>query len=772
MSNSDRSNEAVAIIGMAGRFPQAPDVPTFWANITSGSDSIERRISDDSASAPRGGRFVPAIGRVAGVETFDADYFRVPPSEAILIDPQHRLLLEVAEEALQISGYANSQELQIGAFVGCGANKYRASPPSSSPDYARSVLAGEKDFVSLRLAHKLDLRGPVVTVQASCATGLTAVALACSSLIARDCDIAIAGAASLALPHEFGYWYEPGGILSADGYCRAFDSHASGTVPGSAVVVVVLKRNADAIADRDTRQALVTGWASNNDGAARAGFTAPSSQGQEAVIRAAHRRAGVRPDDVGYIETHGTGTPLGDPIELSALKTIFDAADGAPACLIGTTKPNVGHADAASGLVGMVKASMVVKSGIIPPSLYFHSLNTELDLSGSRLAVAKQTREWGDDKRVAGVSSFGMGGANAHVLLSNVPTQALEPSARDRFIFTLSARSDCALTAYVDKLTQWLLGAGRIREEWADIAYSLSVGRRSLPYRWAVSIDKDESDLHAAIDRAQRSTIGTGRLTLGIHGSPQQVALAIENEISRHPFLASAAQTAQIDGSISVGGCIVALENIIRAFEQLGLQFSNIETPAWAEPWRAWRLNAQRRSGEAIPSSFLDGRYQSGDDGVRRLAQGHLMISTDFCLVDAIRDAWLAGAAVAWHNYYDGECRSRIPTPTYPFQQNRYWSPNLPGGSSVAADSDAGATYADSELKELVRRTWSDVLGHDLILDDADFAEDLSGDSIYAVEISARLSDELGLDLPLNLPYEYPTVAATTSYIEAVVAQQ
>ena len=327
----------IAVIGMAARFAGADNVEQYWTNLVEGVESTSRHASDGVVPESGGsGRFVRSVAKVDNIESFDADYFRIQPTEAVIMDPQQRVLLEVAAEALDDAGYAGEHDSVVGVFVGSGENHYfreYVAPAEARAGRAgdvRITLANEKDFLAPRLAFKLGLSGPAITVQTGCATALSAVALACSALAAGDCDIALAGGVSLLMPDVDGYTYTEGGILSADGRCRAFDAGASGTIPGSGAGIVVLRRESDALADRDHRRAVIRGWALNNDGGSRGGFTVPNIDGQEAVIRAALARADIKPDQVGYVETHGTGTAIGDPIEFEALRRVSRPPAGRP----------------------------------------------------------------------------------------------------------------------------------------------------------------------------------------------------------------------------------------------------------------------------------------------------------------------------------------------------------------------------------------------------------------------------------------------------------
>ncbi len=487
----------VAIVGLAGRFPGAPNVDAFWRNLRQGVESI-RFFGDEELLAAGADpelvadpNYVKARAVLDGIELFDAAFFGYTPREAAILDPQQRLFLEVAWEALENAGYdVASWDGAIGVFAGAGMNTYLGhlvSHPGllASVGGFQAMIGNDKDFLPTRVSYKLNLRGPSLNVQTACSTSLVAVHLACQQLLHGECDLALAGGATVLLPAHGGYLYEEGGILSRDGHCRPFDVDAGGTVGGSGVAAVVLKRLADARDDGDTVYAVIRGSALNNDGSGKVGFTAPSSDGQAAVIAQALAVAGVDPATIGYVETHGTGTALGDPIEVAALEEAFGAtAAGARSCGIGAVKSNVGHLDTAAGVAGLIKAVLALHHGEIPPTLHFHAASPRLGLESSPFYVVDRLTDWrpGPLPRRAGVSAFGIGGTNAHVVLEEAPPR--EPAAastRPAQLLVVSARSEAALEAATDQLARHLAAAPE--PALADVAYTLQVGRKAFPHR-------------------------------------------------------------------------------------------------------------------------------------------------------------------------------------------------------------------------------------------------------------------------------------------------
>jgi phthiocerol/phenolphthiocerol synthesis type-I polyketide synthase E len=502
-------HDGVAIIGMSARFPGCASVEHYWEKIVAGANLLSSATDDElraagiDPSSADATHFVRSGTLLENAESLDARFFDLTRREAEIMDPQQRVFLECAYEALEHAGMTaeaadreDGDSQRIGVFAGIGMNTYllqllRNPEAMSSAGSYQLMLGNDKDFLATRVAYKLNLRGPAVAVQTACSTSLAAVHLACQSLIAGECDGALAGGVSVMFPQVAGYPYIPGMILSPDGLCRPFDEKAHGTVPGRGAGVVVLKRLADAVADRDTIYAVIAGSAWNNDGSGKVGYTAPSVDGQMEVIRKAQKVAGVHPDQVGYIEAHGTGTELGDPIEVSALASVFgNRQPGASSCVLGSVKANMGHADVAAGVAGLIKATLAVHHGILPPTPHFERANPSLELERTPFRVSTTACEWPaeDEARWAGVSSFGIGGTNVHLCLRSAPAVADLPEARDPeigpWIFPLSAKTATALESRVAGLIAFLNLSPE--SSLSSIAYTLQTGRRAYKYRRSI----------------------------------------------------------------------------------------------------------------------------------------------------------------------------------------------------------------------------------------------------------------------------------------------
>ncbi|HEV8169546.1 MAG TPA: type I polyketide synthase, partial [Pyrinomonadaceae bacterium] len=508
----DHSASEVAVIGFAGRFPGARNTDEFWRNLRDGVESISF-----FPELNEGPDYVPAKAILDDIELFDAKFFDYSPREAEMLDPQHRVMLECAVEAFEHAGY-DPQRVQgrVGVYAGVSAGSYLDVNLSSHTDLIDRVGAYQVDignhgeFVPTTISFKLNLKGPSINIQTACSTSLVAVHVACQSLLNGECDMALAGGGSITFPHIEGYYYQEEGILSPDGHCRAFDADARGTVGGEGAALVLLKRLVDAIADGDTIHAVIKGSAVNNDGSVKIGYTAPSVNGQAEVIGDALAMAGVSAESISYIETHGTGTALGDPIEVAALTQAFhtDTQDRG-FCAIGSVKSNIGHLDAAAGVSGLIKTVLALEKGQLPPSLHYKQPNPKIDFAASPFFVNDKLADWdrGDTPRRAGVSSFGIGGTNAHVVVEEPPLaeESSEPS-RSLHLLLLSAKTASSLDTATANLAEFLKQNGDVNL--ADVAYTLQVGRSGFGHRRAL-ICKDRNDALAALESRDASRLLT-----------------------------------------------------------------------------------------------------------------------------------------------------------------------------------------------------------------------------------------------------------------------
>ncbi|HYP13431.1 MAG TPA: type I polyketide synthase, partial [Bryobacteraceae bacterium] len=504
----------IAVIGMVGRFPGARETEEFWRNVRDGVEAISiyteaelvaEGIPDDLLRNPQ---YVRAGTLLPDIEMFDASFFGFTPVEAEITDPQHRIFLECAWEAIENAGYeAGTSTPRIGVYAGVAASTYILKL-YADPDFAAAMgdlqigIANYTDHLATRVSYKLNLKGPSFSVQTGCSASLVAVHVACQALLDYECDMALAGGISVGVNagKKSGYLYQEGSIQSPDGHCRAFDAKARGTVAGHGAGIVVLKRLAEATSDGDNILAIIKGSAINNDGALKAGYTAPSVEGQAEVITKALALARVSPETITYVEAHGTGTPLGDPIELKALTRSYQASTTRKGyCAVGSVKTNIGHLNSAAGIAGLIKTILALKHRMIPPTLHFEEPNPQIDFAGSPFFVNTRLSEWPASRtpRRAGVSSFGIGGTNAHVIVEEAPLARATGSSRRWQALLLSAKTPTALETSTENLQAFLKeNAGA---NLADVAFTLQVGRRAFPYR-RVALCRDMNEAISAFE--------------------------------------------------------------------------------------------------------------------------------------------------------------------------------------------------------------------------------------------------------------------------------
>ncbi|MEH0449387.1 amino acid adenylation domain-containing protein [Streptomyces sp. B21-102] len=517
---------AVAVVGMSLRVPGARTPDDFWRNLRDGVESI-RTFTDEELLAAgvtpeelaRPG-LVRAFGALDDIAGFDAAFFGFSPREAQMLDPQHRIFLECAWEALEHAGCpGDGEETVTGVYAGVGESSYLLRNLLADDGLVERIgafqtsLGNDKDFMPTRVSYKLDLRGPSVSVQTGCSTSLVAVHMACQALSSGECDVALAGGATVVADQDRGYRYEEGGVVSPDGHCRAFDERASGTVPGSGAGVVVLKRLDDALADGDVIHAVIRGSAVNNDGSRKFGFTAPSADGQAEVVAEALAVSETDPATVSYVEAHGTGTALGDPIEVTALRSVFASAGEGHRCALGSVKTNIGHLDTAAGVVGLIKTALALKARELPPTLHYTTPNPRLVLDDGPFHVNTALTPWQGDVLRAGVSSFGIGGTNAHVVLERAPERAADGTPEDGpRLLPLSAATPTALDTLTADLAAHL--RAHPEERLGDVAHTLRSGRRALPYRRFVVADSVAEAAAALLPGPGAHATDTGRETV------------------------------------------------------------------------------------------------------------------------------------------------------------------------------------------------------------------------------------------------------------------
>ncbi len=532
-SISELPANAIAVVGMAARLPGANTLSAFWDNLRRGQESIVTLSEDDLLAAGIGEKalanhaYVRRAALLDGIDEFDAEFFGFTPHTARMTDPQHRLFLQSAYHALEDAGYDPAEiDASVGVYATSTTSGYLLHNLMSNQDpnvvigqgvtfeMVNLSLQNDKDYLATKVAHQFNLRGPALSVQTACSSALVAVHLACQSILNGECEMALAGGASLRIPHHVGYWHEPGSMVSATGHCRPFDVRSDGTIFGSGVGVVVLKAMQDAIDDGDRIHAVIRGSALNNDGSTKMTYAAPNAAGQADVIAEAHAVAEVDAATVSYVETHGTGTPLGDPIEIEGLRQAFAVSEEARngPCYIGSVKSNIGHLESAAGIASLIKTILCLKHRAIPPTLHYTRPNPELHLDQGPFVVRSEYGPWEwDGVRRAGVSSFGVGGTNAHLVLEEAPTVLASTPRPGPQVLLLSARTAEALQQSRSALAAELSGPNEA--SLPDAAYTLT-RRRKENFRMA-AVAKDREDAAALLGAAEHDNVFVGESVPG-----------------------------------------------------------------------------------------------------------------------------------------------------------------------------------------------------------------------------------------------------------------
>lgn len=593
----------VAVIGMACKLPGANSVDEYWQNLCNGVEALKHitiEELEEFGEAPEWIQhpdYVPVVRTIDDPAGFDAAFFNSSPREAEILDPQKRQFLECCWQALENAGYdPDSYEGLIGIYGGEKLSNYLINL-YTRPDVIERMgefqvqIANDKDYLATRMAYKLSLGGPAVTVQSACSTSLVAAHLACQTLLSGECDIALAGGVSLRgdMP---GYMFKEGEIYSKDGHIRAFDANATGTVFGNGLGAVVLKRLEDALADGDNIRAVIKGSAVNNDSNLKVGYTAPGADGQTRVIRAAQTAAEVDPATISYVETHGTGTVTGDPIEISALTRAFrETTDEKQFCAIASVKSNIGHLAAAAGVAGLIKTTLCLENKMLPPSINFDNPNPQIDFAESPFFVNTELREWNTENgpRRAGLSAFGIGGTNAHAVLEEAPPQTPSGPSRDRQLLLISARTDTALDQATKNLADHL--EAHPEQSLADVAFTLMAGRKSFEHRRLLVAESREDAINALRNEPKRL------LTLMASGSKRPVAFMFSGQGAQYAGMGRGLYDSETVFRDEVDRCCDILE------PHLGLDLRTLMYPAEEDLETASKTLSETRNTQ--PALFV-----------------------------------------------------------------------------------------------------------------------------------------------------------------------
>jgi len=723
---------AVAMIGMAGRFPGAPSLEQYWRNIRGGLESItffsDRELEAEGIDPTllKDPSYIRAGGVVENVELFDAAFFGFSDNEAAVMDPQQRLFLECAWEALEDAAYnPDTYDGRIGLFAGATISTYLLNNLITHPEAmkaagrARSIMGNDSNFLTTLVSYKLNLTGPSITVQTACSTSLVAIHLACQSLLNGESDITLAGAVSISVPQVSCHEFRDGGIHSPDGRCRSFDAAAQGTVGGSGLGVVVLKRLEDALADGDSIHAVIKGSAINNDGSLKIGYTAPSVQGQAAVISEALAMAGISADSIGYVEAHGTATALGDPIEVEALTEAYRATtEQRQYCALGSVKSNIGHLDTAAGVAGLIKVALMLRQRELVPSLHYREGNPQIDFPASPFYVNTSLRPWprNGTARRAGVSSFGIGGTNAHVILEEAPSveQSQSPDLSLRLL-VLSAKTPAALDRATKNLTAFVREHNDINLP--DVAYTLQVGRKAFSHRRIIFCRETEDALTALEGRDPQRVLthspgsdGEASIVLlfmaddwvytGLGSSLyedeplfrkhfDECAELIKRFTGADPRGALDAAQTTLPALFAIQYALgqVLLDLGVRPATFMGRGVGEYVAACFAGVFTLENAVAAAATREPVHRDFSPAELLKGPRRVL-LEVGTGRVLKDFregtsemqaisgrdIIIRALGHLWLAGAEINWQTLYSNERRHRVHLPTYSFERQRYWT--------------------------------------------------------------------------------------------------
>lgn len=783
--------EAVAIIGIGLRFPDASTPEEFWQNLRAGKESVREVPLAELDVKPRPeelDRLVRFGGFLEDIDQFDPALFGLTEREAVLMDPQQRLFLECAWEAFEDAGYnVLDMEESVSVYAGIANTEYGAdfAQRDNLSDAFQGMLFAQPNFLATRVAYLLNLKGEGLVLNTACSTSLVTVHHACLSLLNGLTDYALAGGVSIRVPHKTGYVYEPGFIMSPDGHCRAFDKSADGTARGSGVGVVLLKRLSEAKRDGDPIYAVIKGAATNNDGRHKVGFTAPSQQGQAKVIAKAQALAGVSPEQISYVETHGSGTPLGDSIEVAALTEVFGkGVERKNACGIGSVKTNIGHADTAAGIASLIKTALALKHGELPPSLHFKEPNPELDLPNSPFYVNTELRAWpaGTEPRRAGVSSFGIGGTNAHVILEEAPIvheAVAEQTLEHPFhLFTLTGQTEQAVREAARKLAHHV--AQHSEQSLADLAYTLQVGRVHHDHRLALVV--------ASREELQRICMAVAECADLTHFSQGHYQVSSKHMPNTASLLGGLGVALDINGTWSWNDAL----QLVREREQERQEREEQQVTLLIQARREQAVTYLRSSGSDISLVGANGPQQvivSGTLAVieqleqalaakqvlhKRLVTTEAMseFQMEQAALDSLGRLWAAGVAVDWETLHAARPRRKVHAPTYPFQRKSYWlEPVVPATELMAALAEVSSTAAGETTTNLpteasIRQFWQELLGVSDVKPEDNFFY-LGAGSLNLIQIQSRINKTWGLQLQVADLFNHLTLQDMVSYVDS-----
>lgn len=695
--------DSIAIVGMSVRVPGADSLDEFWNMVEQGIEAIHSGQETKQQAERKRNHYFQVDTCIKNKKEFDASFFDISGAEAKLMDPQQRCFLECTWEAMENAGYApKSYDGIIGLYAGAYANTYlyqNILPSMAGSDFLDSMevmMTNEKDHIATRTAYKMNFTGPAVNVQTSCSSSLAAVHLACQGLLDYSCDMAVAGAATIGSSEEGGYYYQDTGLLSKDGHVRPFDKEATGTIYSEGIGVVVLKRTEEALEDKDHIYAIIKGSAINNDGSERMGYTAPSVKGQVQAIRRAQLIAETEPDTISYIEAHGTGTPLGDRIELEALHQVFLKTGQAGFCALGSIKANIGHTGPASGVIGLIKTALALENQVLPPSINYVHENYAIDIFESPFYVNTFTQKWETVSgiRRAGISSFGLGGTNVHLILENAPERLEHEEEKKVRIFPLSAKTEKALQQLKKAYANYIKVHKEISLQ--DMVYTLMNGRENFRYRYACVCDSCETLLEALCAEDIKTKAAPKPLALLVTDQLRLGDSVVEELYKNEPHFqkaydsvkqaatnlshADALETKKLCTAYGLGKMLMNWG--IPFYQVIGKERAGVIAKALNDELNLEEMareylsmNRDRKGWEEeciLQDEFSYIMYQKQEE----VQEGYFVFDkkdkTD-SLYQLLAKLWKMGCINSWSAFQNGKEGEHVPIPSYSFDRQIYW---------------------------------------------------------------------------------------------------
>ena len=795
---SEDISNAVAIVGIACKFPKSNNLEDYWENIKNGTECLETLSQEEleqagiDAATIQNKNYVKRSSYIEDVDKFDADFFKISPKEAIYMDPQQRLLLEKAWEAMEDAGYIpDNGNQKVAVFASTSASNYFLQGIQDDSRFVedaggmQALLHGlDKDHIATKIAYKLNCTGPTMTVQSACSSSMVGTIMACQSLLTYQADLALAGGVTINVPQKTGYMYEKGSILSQDGYCRPFDESANGTVFGSGVACLALKRLEDAIEDNDRIYSVIKGFALNNDGSDKVGYTAPSVSGQMEVIGDALDFAQVDAATISYLETHGTGTIMGDPIEVEAVSQVYESyTEKKQFCALGSIKANMGHLNVASGIAGIIKGALITKNRLLPPMVNLTKENTKINFKDSPFYINKEGIDYTQKKPLrAAVSSFGIGGTNGHIILEEYIKPIQKRTGKSYYCLPLSARNDEDLRQMCQNLVNYLSQHPEVNL--ADVERTLQQGRKSFNVR-KVFLAKDIRDFICGIEQF---------LNEGLSKTEQISCLSVSLV---EPEICSDLELLSEENSLFADLYNKVKSNLTKVWaDDMGNE-TVVSSDILAEQLAAISFLKELGVDLEVSIHNLEERGDSNilklrktiadylglsDDKVRDSNEVLMSVSSYLDCLTIIKNWSEAGNHLDWQKLIQQEKQNIISLPTYPFKRNSYWyvSSQTEGKEipkiavqvktkqehqHVRPQLKTAYKSSENELEERLVHIWEDLLGISGLGVEDDFFE-LGGHSLMGTQLTAAVKDEFLIDLEMDDLFDCSTVSKLAKLVE------